>query len=116
MKKSILITACVALLMSSCANQFNQVYKSQDNNLKYEFAKQYYAAGKYSRAATLLNDLITTKKGTQEAEESLYMLAMAEFNMKDYETAAEYSASITPVILKVFTQSVPSSSWARAFT
>ena len=90
MKKSILITACVALLMSSCANQFNQVYKSQDNNLKYEFAKQYYAAGKYSRAATLLNDLITTKKGTQEAEESLYMLAMAEFNMKDYETAAEY--------------------------
>ena len=105
MKKSILITACVALLMSSCANQFNQVYKSQDNNLKYEFAKQYYAAGKYSRAATLLNDLITTKKGTQEAEESLYMRQQPSI-----------SASITPVILKVFTQSVPSSSWAKAFT
>ena len=90
MKKSVLITACVALLMSSCANQFNQVYKSQDSNLKYEFAKQYYAHGKYSRAQTLLIELITIKKGSTEAEESLYMLAMCEYNMKDYETAAEY--------------------------
>ena len=90
MKKTILISACFALLMSSCANQFNQVYKSQDYNLKYEYAKQYFASGKYSRAATLLNDLITIKKGSTEAEESLYMLAMCEFEMKDYETAAEY--------------------------
>lgn len=90
MKKSVLITACVALLMTSCANQFNQVYKSQDSNLKYEFAKQYYAHGKYSRAQTLLSELITIKKGSTEAEESLYMLAMCEYNMKDYETAAEY--------------------------
>ena len=90
MKKSVLITACVALLMSSCANQFNQVYKSQDSNLKYEFAKQYYAHGKYSRAQTLLSELITIKKGSTEAEESLYMLAMCEYNMRDYETAAEY--------------------------
>ena len=90
MKKTILISACFALLMSSCANQFNQVYKSQDYNLKYEYAKQYFAFGKYSRAATLLNDLITIKKGSTEAEESLYMLAMCEFEMKDYETAAEY--------------------------
>lgn len=90
MKKSILITACVALLMSSCANQFNQVYKSSDTGFKYEYAKQCYASGKYSRAVTLLNELVTMKKGTVEAEECLYMLAMCEYGMKDYETAAEY--------------------------
>lgn len=90
MKKSVLITTCVALLMSSCANQFNQVYKSPDNNFKYEYAKQCYASGKYSRAATLLTDLVTLKKGSTEAEECLYMLAMCEYGMKDYETAAEY--------------------------
>ena len=90
MKKSTILSACVALLLTSCANQFNQVYKSPDNNLRYEFAKQYYANGKYSRAATLLEGLVTMKKGSVEAEESLYMLAMSEFNMKDYETAAEY--------------------------
>lgn len=90
MKKSTILSACVALLLTSCANQFNQVYKSPGNNLRYEFAKQYYANGKYSRAATLLEGLVTMKKGSVEAEESLYMLAMSEFNMKDYETAAEY--------------------------
>ncbi len=76
--------------MTSCANEFNQVLKSPDSNLKYEYAKQCYASGKYSRAATLLTDLVTIKKGSADAEESLYMLAMSEFNMKDYETAAEY--------------------------
>ena len=90
MKKSILITACVALLMSSCANQFNQVYKSNDAAFKYEYAKQCYASGKYSRAVTLLNELVTVKKGSVDAEECLYMLAMSEYGLKDYETAAEY--------------------------
>jgi outer membrane protein assembly factor BamD len=90
MKKTILMTACMALLLTGCANEFNKVYKSPDNNLKYEYAKQCYANGKYSRAATLLNDMVTLKKGSAEAEECLYMLAMSEFNMKDYETAAEY--------------------------
>lgn len=90
MKKSILISACVALLMSSCANQFNQVYKSGDTTFKYEYAKQCYANGKYSRAATLLQELVTIKKGSTEAEECLYMLAMCEYGMKDYETASEY--------------------------
>lgn len=90
MKKSVLISACLVLLMTSCANEFNQVYKSDDLNYKYEYAKECYAAGKYSRAATLLTDLVTVKKGTTEAQESLYMLAMSEFGMKDYETAAEY--------------------------
>ena len=36
----------------------------------------------------MLQDLITSKKGTDEAEESLYMLAMSEFMNGDYESAA----------------------------
>ena len=90
MKKTVLITACVALLMTSCANQFNQVYKSDNYNFKYEYAKESYATGKYSRAVTLLQELVTLKKGSTEAEECLYMLAMAEYGLRDYETASEY--------------------------
>ena len=90
MKKTVLITACVALLMTSCANQFNQVYKSDNYNFKYEYAKECYATGKYSRAVTLLQELVTLKKGSTEAEECLYMLAMAEYGLRDYETASEY--------------------------
>lgn len=90
MKKLTLIATCVALLMTSCMNEYNQITKSGDYTLKYEYAKQCYAQGKYSRAVPLLQELVTMKKGSTEGEECLYMLAMSEFGMKDYETASEY--------------------------
>lgn len=90
MKKTILIASCIALFFASCANEFNQVYKSTDNNLKYEYAKQCYVQGKYSRVVPLLQELVTIKKGSTEGQECLYMLAMSEYGMKDFETAAEY--------------------------
>ena len=90
MKKLTLISSCVALLMTSCVNEYNQITKSGDYTLKYEYAKQCYAQGKYSRVVPLLQELVTMKKGSTEGEECLYMLAMAEFGMKDYETASEY--------------------------
>lgn len=89
-KKLTLIASCVALLMTSCVNEYNQITKSGDYTLKYEYAKQCYAQGKYSRVVPLLQELVTMKKGSTEGEECLYMLAMAEFGMKDYETASEY--------------------------
>ena len=90
MKKSVIIAACAALLMTGCANEYNQVYKAATPSYKYEYAKQCFAQGKYSRAIPLLQDVVTMKKGSTEGEECLYMLAMAEFGMKDYETASEY--------------------------
>ena len=90
MKKLTLFASCVALLLTGCANEYNQVFKSGDYAFKYEYAKQCYAQGKYSRAIPLLQELVTMKKGSGEGEECLYMLAMAEFGMKDYETASEY--------------------------
>ena len=90
MKKLTLIATCEALLMTSCVNEYNQITKSGDYTLKYEYAKQCYAQGKYSRAVPLLQEVVTMKKGSTEGEECLYMLAMAEFGMKDYETASEY--------------------------
>jgi outer membrane protein assembly factor BamD len=77
------------LLLSSCAKEFNQVYKSNDYDYKYEYAKECFANGKYQRAITLLTDLITIEKGTDNAQESLYMLGMAEYTSKDYEGASE---------------------------
>ena len=90
MKKLTLFASCVALLLTGCANEYNQVLKSGDYAFKYEYAKQCYAQGKYSRAIPLLQELVTMKKGSGEGEECLYMLAMAEYGMKDYETASEY--------------------------
>lgn len=88
MKNSITAVILSALFFTSCANEFNKVYKTSDYAYKYEYAKQCYAQGKYLRASTLLQGLVTLQKGTDNAQESLYMLGMAEYNSKDYEGAA----------------------------
>lgn len=88
MKNYITVVVLSALLFTSCANEFNRVYKTNDYSYKYEYAKECYAQGKYTRASTLLQGLVTLQKGTDNAQESLYMLGMAEYNSKDYEGAA----------------------------
>lgn len=90
MKKSGLIIVSAVLLFSSCAKEFNRVYKSDDYAYKYEYAKECFAKGKYTRTISLLEGIVTMLKGSQNGQECLYMLAMAEYNNKDYETAAEY--------------------------
>ena len=88
MKKNILITLLAALLLSSCG-EYNKLLKSTDYEYKFEAAKNYFAKGQYNRAATLLNELIAILKGTDKAEESLYMLGMSYYNQNDYQTAAQ---------------------------
>ncbi|MEG1564150.1 MAG: outer membrane protein assembly factor BamD [Bacteroides sp.] len=88
MKKNIIISLLVTLVLSSCG-EYNQLLKSTDYEYKYEAAKNYFAKGQYNKSATLLNELITILKGTDKAEESLYMLGMSYYNQKDYTTAAE---------------------------
>lgn len=87
MKKLLVIISFVCLL-SGCASEFNSMYKTSDNSLKYEYAKQLFAEGKYSRAAVLLTDLINVLKGTENGQECLYMLGMSQYNSKDYESAS----------------------------
>ncbi len=79
---------CIALL-SSCAAEFNRVYKSNDIEYKYEFAKECFAIGKFNQAVVLLQELVTIQKGTDKAQECLYMLGMAEYCDRDFESASE---------------------------
>ena len=89
MKKGIIIFSCVALLMSSCKSEFNAVYKYGDADAKYEYAKEFFARGKFQNASVLLQELVTMKKGSEEAQECLYLLGMAQYNNQDYEAASE---------------------------
>jgi outer membrane protein assembly factor BamD len=88
MKKSIFILMCIALMTGGCAGEFNKVYKSGDVDYKYEYAKEAFANGKFDHASMLLEELITIKKGTDEAQECLYMLAMSQYCNRDYEAAS----------------------------
>ena len=89
MKKSVIIMFFAALLFSSCASEFNRIYKYGDAEAKYEYAKEAFARGKFEQASTLLQELVTMKKGSDEAQECLYMLAMSEYCNLDYESASE---------------------------
>ena len=86
--KKLFISVLATTLLCSCAKEFNAVYKSGDNDYKYEFAKQCFALGRYTQASTLLSDLITPMKGTDNAEESLYMYAMSLYKGKDFDAAS----------------------------
>lgn len=92
MRKSIFAyTACTFFqcLLTSCG-EYNNVQKSTDYEYRYEVAKAAFVEGRYGNAASLLTDLLGVMKGTQNGEESLYMLAQAEFQNRDYETASNY--------------------------
>lgn len=87
--KKLFLPLVAVLFLSSCAKEFNAVYKTSDAEYKYQYAKQCFAAGKYVNASTLLGEVITLMKGTDNAEESLYMYAMSLYKSQDYESANE---------------------------
>lgn len=89
MNKKVLLCLGLVLLLSSC-NTYNKVLKSTDYEYKYEAAKEYYIAGKYSKAVVILEELISIMKGTDKAEECLFMVSMCYYGIKDYETASHY--------------------------
>ncbi|KAA6312533.1 Outer membrane protein assembly factor BamD, partial [termite gut metagenome] len=83
------ITLFIAVFFFSSCGEYTKLLKSTNYEYKYEAAKNYFAKGRYARSATLLNELITILKGTDKGEESLYMLGMSYYNMKDYLTASQ---------------------------
>lgn len=78
---------CLMLTLASCAD-YNRVLKTTDYVYKYEAAKQYYMEGQYNRAATLLGDVLSVLKGTEEGEESLYLMGLCNMEAKSYDAAA----------------------------
>ena len=88
MKCILSLSLGLVILLTGCASEFSSVYKTADNVYKYEYAKQCFAMGKFDNAATLLAELITVQKGKTTAQESLYMLGMAQYCNRDYESAS----------------------------
>ena len=88
MRKSLFFLLMV-VLFASCGD-YNKILKSTDFELKYDYAKRYYSEKKYSKAATLLEEILPMYKGTNKAEEVLYLLAQSYYGAKDYETAGQY--------------------------
>ncbi len=105
MKKNNLIILLLAALLTGCTTEYTRVLKSDDNIYKYEYAKESFATGKFQHAVVLLEELVTLQKGRGNAQESLYMLAMAQYCNRDYDAAS--------ATFRKFYQSYPKGDYAE---
>lgn len=88
MKKIAIILLSALVLLTGCSSEFNRVLKTTDYDYKYEYAKQLFATRDFNHSIILLEELVQMKKGSDQAEECLFMLGMAQYNNADYESAA----------------------------
>ena len=79
----------LTLTLVSCG-EYNKVLKSHDVNYKYEYAKKAFEEQHYAQAYTILTDLVPVFKGSDKAEESLYLLALSYYENKDYLNSGSY--------------------------
>jgi outer membrane protein assembly factor BamD len=91
MKRSSLYFALSLLLvlggMSACKTQYDTVLESNDVDLKYKAAFDYFNAGKYSRSSALFESLTLQTNGTERYDTVLYYLGLSNYSFKDYYTA-----------------------------
>lgn len=89
MRFTTIIIALMSLVLTSCG-EYARVQKSTDPDVKLDFAKRAFEQKKYMQAATVLQDVITVFKGTEKAEDALYLLALSNYENKDYTNACTY--------------------------
>ena len=87
--KKVVCAILLGFVCSACG-EYNKILKSTDYELKYSYAKKYFNNKKYTKAATLLEDVVHILRGTTSGEESLYLLAQSYYGQKDYQTASAY--------------------------
>jgi outer membrane assembly lipoprotein YfiO len=89
MKIKFLLFVLLSVSLVSCSD-YQKLLKSTDYELKWTKANEYYEQKKYQKAITLLEELQSIHKGTDRAEQTLFMLANSYYNKKDYISASHY--------------------------
>ncbi len=86
---SFFIFTGLVLLVSSCS-EYDKLLKSQDYDHIYKKTKEFYANGKYTQAAGLIEKILPHFKGTTQSEELDYLHAKCYYEIGDYVMASHY--------------------------
>lgn len=88
MKKALFILNILAtcLLLTGC-NKFDKLLKSNDYDLKYQSAMQYYNENNFSKAIQLFENLTMHYRGREHAEEISWHYAQSLYKEGDYYMA-----------------------------
>lgn len=89
-KIGFLLIGFISVIALSSCGEYQKMLKSTDVDAKFEFAKKAFEEGKYGQCYTLLEDIVTRLKGSDKAEESLYLLGLSHYENKEYLDAATY--------------------------
>ena len=89
MKKTPFFLLLVLLTLVSCGD-YQKLLKSDDAELKYTKAVEYFNKGDFMRASTLFDAIATYYKGTDRSETVLNYMARSYMGQKDYFSASEY--------------------------
>ncbi|MDE7374229.1 MAG: outer membrane protein assembly factor BamD [Odoribacter sp.] len=102
--KKFLLFIWVIVLLASCG-EYQKLLKSEDYQLIYKKAIEYYNQGDYQRAQNLLDGIRTVFSGTSKAQNIAYYRAFCSYNLKDYEVAAN--------LFRQFIKTYPESAFAE---
>lgn len=92
-------------LIPGCKSAYETLLESNDTDAKYDAAFQYFAEGKYPRAAALFESLAVITNGTERDDTVRYYWGLSNYRAKDYYTAETNFSS--------FVQSFPRSPFAE---
>jgi len=89
MKSNSILVLLLSLTLFSCS-EYQKLLKSDDAELKYTKAVEYFDKGDFMRASTLFDAVSTYYKGTDRSETVLNYMAKSYMGQKDYYSASEY--------------------------
>ena len=89
MLKKTKILLLLALLCVSCS-EYQKLLKTNDPELKYNKALEYFEKKEYTKAQTLFDDVSSYYRGTDRSEEVLTYIARCHVGQKNYDSACEY--------------------------
>lgn len=94
----------IVFITASCG-EYQKLLKSNDYQLIYKKAIEYYNKGDYQRALNLLDGIRTVFTGTTKAQNIAYYRAFCSYNLRDYQYASE--------LFKQFVTTYPESSFVE---
>jgi outer membrane protein assembly factor BamD len=89
-KNIILISLTTLLLFSTSCSKFRQIQKSDDWEVKYRAALEYYDKEDYYKASVLIEEILPILRGRPEAEKIQFYFAYSYFYQEQYIMSAHY--------------------------
>lgn len=100
-----MIFTLIAIIFTSCAGYYDTVMKSNDVELKYKAAHEFFIKGKYKKAADIFDNMNLLVQGLPQEDTVAFYHGLSNYRYGDYQTAETILAKFVEVYPRsVFTE------------